>query len=306
MRHRGIVCAVALILSISPAVWGATHNIDVGNFFFSPTSTEIRPGDTVVWTLQSGTHTSTSDPSSNLQWDSGPMTTPGQTFEIMFTTNDGPGLFAYSCTFHPAMVDTLWAADTCWAWFDADADGLALSIADLLYLLQVLNGQAPLFEPYYGLDINGDCAIDAGDLDKLTEYILHGLSVFPHYPVPTCCYPDTLVGACCLEDSCSIRTEENCDLLGGAYEGDGTVCLPENPCICCIGSAGNVDNDPDDLCNIADLTALICWFFGGLRCPSPECPEESDIDGDGIHNIADLTYLVAYLFGGGDPPAACQ
>lgn len=52
--------------------------------------------------------------------------------------------------------------------------------------------------------------------------------------------------------------------------------------------------------NIADLTYLVAYLFGG----GPPLPWEDagDINASGGINIADLTYLVAYLFGGGPDP----
>jgi len=73
---------------------------------------------------------------------------------------------------------------------------------------------------------------------------------------------------------------------------------------CCIPPIrGNVNYDPGDNVNIADLTYLVAYLFGGG--PPPPCFEEGDVNGDGAINIADLTYLVAYLFRGGPPPAPC-
>jgi len=68
---------------------------------------------------------------------------------------------------------------------------------------------------------------------------------------------------------------------------------------------GNVDYDFEDGCNIADLTFLVAYLFGGGV--APVCQSEADVNADpeSLINIADLTYLVAYLFGGGPEPAAC-
>jgi len=66
---------------------------------------------------------------------------------------------------------------------------------------------------------------------------------------------------------------------------------------------GNVDYDPSDAINVADLTYLVDYlFFSG---DSPPCLEEGNVDGDGGINVADLTYLVDYLFFEGSAPAAC-
>jgi len=78
------------------------------------------------------------------------------------------------------------------------------------------------------------------------------------------------------------------------------------PCqgVCCIPPLrGNVDYDPSDGINVADLTYLVEYiFFSG---DSPPCPEEGNVDGDGGINVVDLTYLVNYIFFGGPAPAAC-
>ena len=53
--------------------------------------------------------------------------------------------------------------------------------------------------------------------------------------------------------------------------------------------------------NIADLTYIVAYLFGGGPEPIPELCV-GDVNGDGGVNIADLTYIVAYLFGGGTAP----
>lgn len=74
---------------------------------------------------------------------------------------------------------------------------------------------------------------------------------------------------------------------------------------CCLGIRGNVNFDVADVVNIADLTYLVAYLFGGG--PEPPCAAEGNVNGDVAEtiNIADLTGLVAYLFGGGSPPANC-
>lgn len=75
------------------------------------------------------------------------------------------------------------------------------------------------------------------------------------------------------------------------------------PMSCCVGDRGNVDGDPDDLCNIVDLTYLVAYLFG--EGDPPPCEKEADVNSDGSVNIVDLTYIVAYLFGGGPSPDPC-
>lgn len=73
---------------------------------------------------------------------------------------------------------------------------------------------------------------------------------------------------------------------------------------CCIPPLrGNVNYDPLDAVNIADLTFLVAYLFGGGD--PPECEDEADVNASGGINIADLTHLVTYLFGGGAAPANC-
>lgn len=74
---------------------------------------------------------------------------------------------------------------------------------------------------------------------------------------------------------------------------------------CCTGIRGNVNGDAGESVNIADLTFLVAYLFGGGV--APPCLEEANVNGDPSEavNIADLTYLVAYLFGGGPAPADC-
>ncbi len=74
----------------------------------------------------------------------------------------------------------------------------------------------------------------------------------------------------------------------------------------CIWSCGDFncpDNPPtggDGVVNIADLTFLIAYLYGGGLAPILMCT--ADLNNDDIINIGDLTYLIAYLYGGGPPP----
>lgn len=67
---------------------------------------------------------------------------------------------------------------------------------------------------------------------------------------------------------------------------------------CCIGNRGNVNADPEDAVNIADVTYLVEFLFGIPNGPAPICIEEGNVNADILEavNISDMTYLVAYLF----------
>ena len=97
-------------------------------------------------------------------------------------------------------------------------------------------------------------------------------------------------------DNCPNHDNE--DQADSNSDGVGDAC-------CCVGMRGNVDGDPEDACNVVDLTALVNYLFAGGA--APDCMEEANIDGDpeGTVNVVDLTQLVAYLFGGGEAPGQC-
>jgi hypothetical protein len=110
-------------------------------------------------------------------------------------------------------------------------------------------------------------------------------------------------GACCVGSSCNVTTEALCIAGGGEYKGDWTDCDP-NPCSCCKGIRGNVNGDPNESVNVADVTYMVCYLKLFPGCPLL-CFEETDVNGSGSINVADVTYLVAYLKGLGPAPPAC-
>lgn len=76
----------------------ATVNVTAQNFAFSPQDVTINSGDSVMWTNQGGTHTTTSgtDCSPDGKWDSGTLSFGGS-FTQTFTQ---PGTYPYHCSFH--------------------------------------------------------------------------------------------------------------------------------------------------------------------------------------------------------------
>ena len=106
-KHFSFVAA-ALVLSFLATANATVHNVNIGTFFFSPTKTTVVPGDTVRWHLLNLVHSTTSDPTSFKQWDSGFLSVAGDSFDVVFTLADGPGPFPYHCAVHPAaMKDTI-------------------------------------------------------------------------------------------------------------------------------------------------------------------------------------------------------
>jgi len=199
------------------------------------------------------------------------------------------------------------AQDTCYADFDLNEDGYALAVSDLVLLVRMMNGDTTYSNNMYLVDLNADCIIDDGDVEMLQCFMLYGIApCFPVWPVPTCCDPLLTVGACCLsDDSCTMRSEENCAAIGGDYHGDGTTCIPESPC-CCQGIRGNADCDPNDDINVADIVFMVRRLF---IADFPCCALEENVDGiiNGYieFDVNDVVYLVNYIFRGGPAPVPC-
>jgi len=73
----------------------------VGDFQFTPKTVNARVGDTISWSWQNGTHTttSTSVPAGATSWDS-PMNSSSTRFRTRVTV---AGTYRYQCSFHFAM-----------------------------------------------------------------------------------------------------------------------------------------------------------------------------------------------------------
>ncbi|MDZ4723137.1 MAG: hypothetical protein SGI97_04440 [candidate division Zixibacteria bacterium] len=98
-----------------------------------------------------------------------------------------------------------------------------------------------------------------------------------------------------------------CVALDGTYQGDGTLCAPHlTGTQCCVGTAGNVDCDPEDVIDISDLTYMIDNLFISLV---PFCCDEAgnaDDDPNGDVDISDLTRMIDHLFITLAPLPPCQ
>jgi plastocyanin len=105
-RGGKLLVSLAVLLTAAVAGPGAAQRVaaddaDVGmtSFAFGPPAVTVAAGDTVTWfhtdiPNPSRPHTSTSDPGQAEQWDSGRLTTLGQTFDHSFTV---PGTYSYYC-----------------------------------------------------------------------------------------------------------------------------------------------------------------------------------------------------------------
>lgn len=201
----------------------------------------------------------------------------------------------------------------CYATGEIDGIAPPLTVSDFNALGSFVQGlgSAPP-NPLYEGDLNGDGSIDEYDLDVFEDYLQYGISVFPDYPVPTCCITDTVRGACCSVHydgqmawvECHIRSEGNCDVIPYShYKGHRTFCgsgvCPGYDCMI----RGDINHDqagPD----IADLVYLVTYMF--QSGPPPPWMGEANVDGNGSGpDIADLVYLVTYMFQGGEAPVPC-
>ena len=63
---------------------------------------------------------------------------------------------------------------------------------------------------------------------------------------------------------------------------------------CCVGGTGNVNCDPADNVDVADLSVLIDHMF--ITHEPLCCRDEADVNHDGRNDISDLTKLINHLF----------
>src|ERR1051326_2963029 len=75
-------------------------NVNIGSFFFDPSSVTINVNDSVKWTWIGNNHSTSSDTS---VWDSN-VHNIGFTFTFVFTSG---GNFPYSCSVHPFMTGSV-------------------------------------------------------------------------------------------------------------------------------------------------------------------------------------------------------
>lgn len=100
-----VVGAAAALFGSHPTRAQAAQQVTIQNYAYGPPSVTIPVGSTVTWTNQdSGVdHTTTSDASSAVAWDSGNLA-PGAAYSVTFTQ---PGTFTYHCSIHPFMTGTI-------------------------------------------------------------------------------------------------------------------------------------------------------------------------------------------------------
>jgi plastocyanin len=245
-------------LHVSTPTQAHVFDVTLSDTAITPATVIIAPGDTVRWTVATGIHQLHSDTDSFLSWDSGLLDTPGQTYQLTLTLEDGPGPFGYLCLVHGHFALML-TPDTCFATGTLNDSGLP-TVADLVTLLRVFSGDAPVPENLYRLDLTGDCIVDEADAEALSVWFQQGPGSLPQYPVPTCCYPELLPPACLI-------------LMTGDANLSGTV-------------------------TSGDIIYILYWLFGFGPPPEP-CFATADVNCDGIVTSADMITMVNYVFKGG-------
>jgi plastocyanin len=82
-------------------VFAIKHNVNVGNYYFNPSSLNVTVGDTVRWVWVNGSHTTTSStiPGAAASWDE-PINNSNTSYEYKVTV---AGTYNYVCTPHAGM-----------------------------------------------------------------------------------------------------------------------------------------------------------------------------------------------------------
>jgi hypothetical protein len=106
--------------------------------------------------------------------------------------NDLPGeILGFILSIHKDIPAGAPYGDTCYADGDCDCNGQPLTIADMVYLIRIIQGlETPCPGGFFNCDLNGDCVLDTNDAIVYEDYIYNGMSAFdPYggYPVQTCC-----------------------------------------------------------------------------------------------------------------------
>jgi plastocyanin len=114
MRRLVLGAGLTLALMAVPA-WGATSDVDVSGFAFTPRTVQVQPGDTVTWHFTgpdlNHSVTATAGQSESFDSDPGdssPLHAPNDAFSHTFPA---AGRFTYFCKVHPYMQGTVQVGD---------------------------------------------------------------------------------------------------------------------------------------------------------------------------------------------------
>lgn len=305
MRPRLQKAFMALALSLfvivfnAPSADAVIHDIDVGNFFFSPTKTVVNPGDTVRWTVVDGFHTATSENDSPKAWDSGTLSA-GMSYQVQFVLADGPGPFPYLCSFHPfSMLDTIFM----------DIPGEPTIFNIFLNEIQanscngtgspaVGTGTATLSadETTLTIYIEHDVVNPISGHIHLGDFCVEGAAVFPfsdsNSPIDEV-WNLSATDVQNLKDGLLYANVHSTEFPAGEIRGQ--LLLP--PDYVCGDANG------DTSLNLLDILYLIAFIYDNPPGPAPDPLEAGDANGDGSRNLLDILYLIAALYNSPPGPA---
>ena len=259
-----ILLAVAILFV--PSANATIHEIQVGNFFFSPLNTVVTQGDTVRWVLVTGTHSTTSDGSSPKAWDSGISGVAGVLLELEFTTSDPPGDYPYHCTVHAAtMKDTLRVVAA-----PSAGGGTA-------YSFTLDESQADACNGTGSVAVGSGSAILSADSSELEIVVIHSVTdpIDAHIHTAAPCVSGGITygfasSTSPIVDTVPLTSQMLSDLIAGnLYVNIHSTSFPNGEI------RGQIAN--------------------------PECIS-GDPDGNGSTSIGDAVYIINYIFGGGPPP----
>jgi plastocyanin len=105
-KYTLAVFAMTLLVGMvfHTSLFAVTHTVQVGNYYFNPSSLNVEVGDIVKWVWVQGSHTTTSSsiPGGATSWDE-PITSGNPTFSYTVTV---VGVYNYVCTPHAGMGQT--------------------------------------------------------------------------------------------------------------------------------------------------------------------------------------------------------
>lgn len=148
---------LTVLLFISSSSIAVVHSVVVSNFQFTPASLSVNVGDTIVWTLGSGNHTTTSNtiPVGADPWDS-PINSNVQSFTYVITV---AGTYDYICTPH-VFAGQIVAINT------------GINTLDLFSNFNIFSVRPSIYNISYSLARSGNIKISVYDITGKSAKIL--------------------------------------------------------------------------------------------------------------------------------------